>query len=65
MIQKRVAERPDRDTLKNLIRTTSFLQIGKKYNVSDNAVRKWCIAYNLPSKVSIIKTISDEDWLQI
>lgn len=51
-----------RDELKFLIRTTSFTQIGKKYGVSDNAVRKWCDNYNLPRKVSDIKKISDEDW---
>lgn len=26
----------------------SFVQVGNKYNVSDNAVRKWCITYELP-----------------
>ena len=31
-----------RDDLKKYIRTTPFIQIGKIFNVSDNAVRKWC-----------------------
>jgi len=26
----------------------SFLQVGKKYSVSDNTIRKWCFSYNLP-----------------
>lgn len=26
----------------------SFVQVGNKYNVSDRAVRKWCITYELP-----------------
>ena len=30
----------------------SFVQVGKKYNVSDNAVRKWCKYYQLPEKTS-------------
>lgn len=30
-----------------------------------NAVRKWCVKYNLPKKVSVIKTISDEEWENI
>ena len=42
-----------------------FLIIGKKYNVSDNAVRKWCKTYNLPFRVSDIKNISDEEWKKI
>ena len=40
----------------------SFTAIGKKYNVSDNAVRKWCDKYNLPRKASEIKKYSDEEW---
>ena len=58
----RKANHISRDELKLLIRTTPFTQIGKKYGVSDNAIRKWCDNYNLPRKVSDIKKISDEDW---
>ncbi len=39
--------RPSKEELKEMIDTTSFLQIGKKYCVSDNAVRKWAISYEL------------------
>lgn len=31
-----------------LLSKYSFVEIGKLYNVSDNAVRKWCRKYNLP-----------------
>ena len=58
-------ERPSREELKNLIRTLPFTQIGKQYGVSDNAIRKWCIAENLPNKARDIKTYSDEEWKQI
>ena len=51
-----------REELKKLIRTTSFTQIGKQFNVSDNAIRKWCIKYNLPKTVKEIKSYSDEEW---
>lgn len=63
--ESRIVERPSREELKNLIRTTSFLQIGKTYNVSDNAVRKWCDGYGLPRKSSEIKSYSDEEWEKI
>lgn len=56
---------PSREELKELIRSTSFLQIGKIYNVSDNAVRKWCDSYGLPRKSSDIKSYSDEEWKKI
>jgi len=46
-IQRRKVERPSKEKLKQLIDTTSFLQIGKKYKVSDNAVRKWARKYQL------------------
>lgn len=62
--QKR-PNRPDRETLKNLIRNDSFLSIGKQYGVTDNAIRKWCKVYGLPYKVSEIKKISDEEWENI
>lgn len=60
-----VTERPSREELKTLIRETSFLEIGRKYNVTDNTIRKWCIAQNLPHKKTDIKKITDEDWINI
>ena len=53
---------PDRNTLKDLIRTTPFTTIGKQYKVSDNAVRRWCDKYGLPRRTSDIKKYSEEDW---
>lgn len=58
----RVVERPSRDELKNLIRTLSFTAISKQYGVSDNAIRKWCVSYNLPSKKNQIQQFNDKDW---
>lgn len=54
-----------RNELKELIRTTSFCEIGRKYLVSDNAIKKWCIKYNLPSKKKDIKNYSDDEWLLV
>ena len=39
---------PNKDTLLNLILNFPFTKIGKMFNVSDNAVRKWCKKYDLP-----------------
>lgn len=64
-LKQRKTERPNRDELKNLIRTKSFTTIAKQYEVSDNTVRKWCKAVNLPFKASEIKKISDLDWKKI
>ena len=40
------------EQLKNDLKTMSYCSIGRKYGVSDNAVRKWCISYGLPRTVS-------------
>lgn len=60
--QIRRVERPNREVLKAEIKNTTFTQLGKKYGVSDKTISKWCEYYNLPSKKSIIKTYSNEEW---
>lgn len=39
---------PTKDELFALLSNNSFLAVGKMFNVSDNAVRKWCDNYNIP-----------------
>lgn len=56
---------PSREELKNLIRNNSFLEIGRMFSVSDNAIRNWCKNYNLPHKKTEIKNYTDEEWLNI
>lgn len=51
-----------REELKNLIRVLPFTQIAKRFHVSDKAIVKWCINYNLPSRKKDINAYSDEDW---
>lgn len=48
-----------------MIRILPFTKIGEKFNVSDNAIRKWCDAEKLPRKSSEIKSYSDEEWSKI
>ena len=52
---RKVNNRPSKEELLELIKTKSFLEIGRMYNVSDNAIRKWCKSYNLPYKKKDIK----------
>lgn len=54
-----------RETLKEMIYTMSFTEIGKYFGVSDNAIRKRCKSFNLPTKKSEIKTYSEEEWKQV
>lgn len=64
-IHSRTIERPDRKTLKKLIKTKSFVQIGKDYNITDNAIRRWCDYYKLPRTKKEINSYSDEEWKNI
>lgn len=61
----RKADRPSREKLKELIRSKPFTQIASMFNVSDNAIRRWCDYYGLPRKKTEIMEISDEVWFQI
>lgn len=64
--KNRITEKPvTREELKNLIRIIPFTSIGKQYGVSDNAVRKWCEGYSLPTRKKDIKSYSDEEWVKI
>lgn len=60
-----VKDRPSREELKQMIRTMPFTKIGELFNVSDNAIRKWCDTYNLPRKKQEINSYSDNEWGKI
>ena len=45
--RRRKVERPGKDELERLIQEHSLNQIGKKYGVSHNAVKKWLISYKI------------------
>ena len=64
-LNERKAKRPSRDQLKNLIRTLPFTTIAKNFNVSDNAIRKWCDLEKLPRKKTQINKYSEEEWKKI
>lgn len=52
---RRKVERPTKEELFIELKNSNFLAVGRKYGVSDNAVRKWCKAYGLPTKSSAYK----------
>lgn len=58
-------EKVTREELKMLIRTKTFTEIGEQFGVTDNAIRKWCKKYKLPSTKKEINKISNEDWKNI
>lgn len=48
MKERRVTERPDATTLAQEIIESNFSAVGRKYGVTDNAIRKWCTSYGIP-----------------
>ena len=60
-----ISLKPEREELKKLIRAIPFTQLGNKFNVSDNAIRKWCDSYNLPRSSAVIKKYTDKEWENI
>jgi hypothetical protein len=39
---------PSKEELFGLLLQLPFSKVGEMFNVSDNAVRKWCDKYNIP-----------------
>ena len=58
-------ELPTREALKNMIRTTSFEQLGRDFGVDGNTVRKWCDKLQLPRTKREINSYSNEEWEKI
>ena len=48
-------KRPSKDVLESDLLILSIVSISKKYNVSDNAIRKWLKYYGLPFRKNDIK----------
>lgn len=60
--QRKVKNPPTREELKNLIRTETFTDIGRKYGINDNSVRKWCDKFGLPRRKLDIEKFTDDEW---
>lgn len=49
-LKKRTVERPPALQLAQEILNSSFCAVGRKYGVTDNAIKKWCKTYGMPTK---------------
>jgi hypothetical protein len=47
---QQVVKRPPKGELNTLIKKLGFAGVGRKFGVSDNAVRKWCLAAGMSTK---------------
>lgn len=51
------SKKPEKEYLYNLLKNNSFECVGRMFCVSGNAVKKWCLSYNIPSKSIYYKDI--------
>lgn len=54
--QRIVENRPSKEILLAELKESNFTAVGRKYGVTDNAIRKWCKQYDLPTHAREIKT---------
>lgn len=47
MVSRRVLVRPSKEELEEMLSTMTYVAIGKKYRISDSAVRKWARGYSI------------------
>lgn len=53
----RKTERPTKEELLYLMQiSSSVVEISKMFGVSDNTIRKWCRAYDIPTSIKEVKT---------
>lgn len=53
--QQSMEDKPSKEQLYQELTNSNFSAVGRKYGVSDNAVRKWCAYYGLPTHSSAYK----------
>lgn len=54
--KQRIVERPSKDELLDiLLDNPNFSAVGRDFSVSDNAIRKWCKFYDLPTSTKYYK----------
>ena len=53
----KVENKPSKEELFELIKSQSFVSIGRSYGVSDTAVKKWCKNYGIPSTKKELRNI--------
>ncbi len=51
IIKRKVKNRPTHETILEDLKTMSYVAVGKKYGVSDNAIRKWLKSYSKPNHI--------------
>ena len=53
----------DREKIKEEVYYNSFVSVAKKYNVTDNAIKKWLKRHDILYRKEIIKLIPYDEWI--
>lgn len=53
---QRIVERPSKEELIKLLQESNFTAVGRKYGVTDNAIRRWCKTYKIPHRKKDMQT---------
>lgn len=53
--KRQTVERPSPEQLKQELCETNFVEVGRKYGVTDNTIRKWCKGYNMSTSAKDYK----------
>lgn len=53
--------KPSKEKLLELIKSNSFVAVGKMFNVTDNNIRKWCKRYGLPCTKKELRQLQQSD----
>ena len=56
-----ITRRPDKETLSSLLEENSYVKVGQMFGVTDNAIRKWAKAYEIPN-VNRVSKWSKQQW---
>ena len=61
-IARRSVERPTKEELYNILieNNGNFVAVGRKFNIHDNAIRKWCDSYGIPRHSSDYKKLKNK-----
>lgn len=51
----KTVERPEKEILIKELQKSNFTEVGRKYGVSDNAIRNWCRGYGISDKAKDYK----------
>lgn len=54
-----------REELKQMIREKSFEEVGRKFSITGNGIKRWCKNFGLPMTKKEINNYTEEEWTSV